>query len=118
ISLEDYLAMSHAVVSAPGSGHEIIENTLIRKGYERRVALRLSHFLAIPLIVASTDLIVTIPTMLAESYLPKSQLKIIEPPIDFPEYTISQYWHARCHNDPGHRWLRELIYKMFHDEDG
>ncbi|MDX3894859.1 LysR family transcriptional regulator [Pusillimonas sp.] len=117
ISLEDYLAMPHAVVSAPGSGHDIIENTLIKKGYQRRVALRLSHFLAIPLIVASTDLIVTIPTMLAESYVPVTNLKIIEPPIAFPEYTISQYWHGRYHNDAGHRWLRELIYKMFRDNE-
>lgn len=117
ISLEDYLAMPHAVVSAPGSGHDIIENTLTKKGYQRRVALRLSHFLAIPLIVASTDLIVTIPTMLAESYVPVTNLKIIEPPIAFPEYTISQYWHGRYHNDAGHRWLRELIYKMFRDNE-
>ncbi|WP_301117346.1 LysR family transcriptional regulator [Pusillimonas sp. (ex Stolz et al. 2005)] len=117
ISLEQYLAMPHAVVAAVGSGHEIIESTLAKKGYQRRVALRLSHFLAIPLIVASTDLIVTIPTMLAESYLSVSRLKIIEPPLQFPEYTISQYWHARNHNDPGHRWLRELVYRMFRDNE-
>lgn len=116
ITLQDYLAMPHAVVSAPGSGHEIIENTLTKKGLQRRVALRLSHFLAIPLIVASTDLIVTVPTMLAESYSQAHNIKMIEPPISFPEYTISQYWHGRYHNDPGHRWLRELIYKLFHDQ--
>ncbi|HLU20461.1 MAG TPA: LysR substrate-binding domain-containing protein, partial [Pusillimonas sp.] len=97
--------------------HEIIESTIAKKGYQRRVALRLSHFLAIPLIVASTDLIVTIPTMLAESYLSVSRLKIIEPPLQFPEYTISQYWHGRNHNDPGHRWLRELVYRMFRDNE-
>lgn len=117
ITLEDYLAMPHAVVSAAGSGHEIIESTLAKKGYQRRVALRLSHFLAIPLIVASTDLIVTIPTMLAESYMAVSRLKIIQPPLEFPEYTISQYWHGRNHNDPGHRWLRELVYRMFRDNE-
>ncbi|QIM48000.1 LysR family transcriptional regulator [Pusillimonas sp. DMV24BSW_D] len=117
ITLDDYLNMPHAVVSAPGSGHDIIESTLVKKGYQRRVALRLSHFLAIPLIVASTDLIVTIPTMLAESYSIVNNIKVIEPPIEFPEYTISQYWHARVHNDPGHRWLRELVYRMFHDKD-
>lgn len=117
ITLEDYLAMPHAVVSAAGSGHEIIESTLAKKGYQRRVALRLSHFLAIPLIVASTDLIVTIPTMLAESYLSVSRLKMIAPPLEFPEYTISQYWHGRNHNDPGHRWLRELVYRMFRDNE-
>src|SRR5690606_17612822 len=90
ITLEDYLAMPHAVVSAAGSGHEIVESILSKKGYQRRVALRMSHFLAIPLIVASTDLIVTIPTMLAESYMQVTRLKMLEPPLEFPEYTISQ----------------------------
>src|SRR5690606_24298996 len=65
ISLEDYLAMPHAVVSAPGSGHDIIENTLSNKGYLRRVALRLWLSLVITLIVASSVLFVTILTMLA-----------------------------------------------------
>lgn len=117
ISLDEYLTMPHAVVTATGSGHGVIESVLSKKGYQRRVALHLSHFLAIPLIISSTDLIVTIPTMLAESYATTSNIKILQPPIAFPEYTIAQYWHARYHNDAGNRWLRELTYKLFRDSE-
>jgi DNA-binding transcriptional LysR family regulator len=115
LSLDEYLAASHAVVSAPGTGHDVVESVLAERGYTRRVALHVSHFLAIPLIIASTDLVVTIPTMLAESYLHTSNIKLLAPPLAFPEYAIAQYWHSRFHKDPANRWLRGLLSEMFQD---
>ncbi|MFD2272674.1 hypothetical protein ACFS07_19965 [Undibacterium arcticum] len=75
----------------------------------------MTHFLAIPLIVANTDLIVTIPTMLAESYLPAGNIKLLAPPVELPVYSIKQYWHERFHEDAANRWLRGLIYELFGD---
>lgn len=115
LSLKQYLAASHAIVSAPGTGHDVVERVLSEKGYTRRVALHVTHFLAIPLIVANTDLVVTIPTMLAESYLPTSNIKLLTPPLKMPVYAIKQYWHERFHEDPANRWLRELFSDLFTD---
>lgn len=115
LSLKQYLAASHAIVSAPGTGHDIVERVLTEKGLKRRIALHVSHFLAIPLIVANTDLIVTIPTMLAESYLPDGNIKLLAPPVKLPVYSIKQYWHERFHEDAANRWLRGLIYELFGD---
>ncbi len=115
LSLKQYLAASHAIVSAPGTGHDVVERVLAEKGYKRRIALHVTHFLAIPLIVANTDLVVTIPTMLAESYLPAGNIKILTPPLKMPVYAIKQYWHERFHEDPANRWLRELFCEMFRD---
>lgn len=115
LSLKQYLAAPHAIVSAPGTGHEVVERVLADKGYTRRVALHVTHFLAIPLIVANTDLVVTIPTMLAESYLQTSNIKLLTPPLKMPIYAIKQYWHERFHEDPANRWLRELFCELFRD---
>lgn len=115
LSLKQYLAASHAIVSAPGTGHDVVERVLSEKGYTRRVALHVTHFLAIPLIVANTDLVVTIPTMLAESYLPTSNIKLLTPPLKMPVYAIKQYWHERFQEDPANRWLRELFSQLFTD---
>lgn len=115
LSLKQFLAASHAVVSAPGTGHEVVERVLAEKDLARKVALRVTHFLAIPLIVANTDLIVTIPEMLAESYLPAGNIKILQPPIKLPSYAIKQHWHERYHDDPANQWLRELIRDLFGD---
>ena len=115
ISLKQYLAASHAIVSAPGTGHDVVERVLADKGYRRRIALHVTHFLAIPLIVATSDLVVTIPSMLAESYLPTSDIKLLTPPLKLPIYTIRQYWHERFHEDAANRWLRELLSDLFGD---
>lgn len=115
LSLEEYLQASHAIVSSPGTGHDVVERVLAEKGYRRRIALHVTHFLAIPLIVANTDLLVTIPTMLAESYLPAGNIKILEPPLKMPVYAIRQYWHERFHEDPANKWLRELVCALFRD---
>lgn len=115
LSLKQFLGASHAVVSVAGTGHEVVERVLAEKGLARKVALRVTHFLAIPLIVANTDLIVTIPEMLAESYLPAGNIKILQPPIKLPSYAIKQHWHERYHDDPANQWLRELIRDLFGD---
>ncbi|HSW15830.1 MAG TPA: LysR family transcriptional regulator [Ramlibacter sp.] len=115
LSLKQYLAASHAIVSSPGTGHDVVERVLAEKGLQRRIALHVTHFLAIPLIVANTDLVVTIPTMLAESYLPTSNIKLLTPPLKMPIYAIKQYWHERFHEDPANRWLRELLCELFRD---
>jgi DNA-binding transcriptional LysR family regulator len=115
LTLKQYLAASHAIVSSPGTGHDVVERVLADKGYTRRIALHVTHFLAIPLIVANTDLVVTIPTMLAESYLPTSNIKLLTPPLKMPIYAIKQYWHERFHEDPANRWLRELFCELFRD---
>lgn len=115
LSLKQYLAASHAIVSAPGTGHDVVEKVLMQKGLSRRVALHVTHFLAIPLIVANTDLVVTIPAMLAESYLPSGNIKILPPPVKLPVYAIKQYWHERFHEDAANRWLRGLVFELFGD---
>lgn len=115
LTLKQYLDASHAIVSAPGTGHEVVERVIARKGLDRRIVLHVSHFLAIPLIVGTTDLMVTIPTMLAESYLPTSNIKLLAPPLKMPVYAVKQYWHERFHKDPANRWLRELFAELFRD---
>ena len=115
LTLKQYINASHAIVSAPGTGHQVVERVIARKGLNRRVVLHITHFLAIPLIVGNTDLMVTVPTMLAESYLPTSNIKLLEPPIKMPLYAIKQYWHERFHKDPANRWLREQFSDLFLD---
>lgn len=115
LTLKQYLAASHAIVSATGTGHDVVERMLAERGHTRRIALHVTHFLAIPLIVANTDLVVTIPTMLAESYLPTMNIKLLAPPLKMPVYAIMQYWHERFHEDPANRWLREIFCELFRD---
>ncbi|WP_447044990.1 LysR family transcriptional regulator [Vreelandella sp. H-I2] len=112
-SLEDFRTASHAVVIAQGTGHGIIEAQLARAGVDRPVRLTLPNFAAVPYIVSSSDLVVTVTDKLAEATRKRFGLTVREHPLVFPEIAINLFWHRRFHQDPGNRWLRGLMFSMF-----
>ncbi|MGR4867956.1 hypothetical protein ACIPRI_03690 [Variovorax sp. LARHSF232] len=40
-------------------------------------------------------------------------LRILKPPIELPQFALSQHWHPRFHNDPAVSWLRALMKRTF-----
>ncbi|MFJ5536518.1 LysR family transcriptional regulator [Vreelandella titanicae] len=112
-SLEAFRTAHHAVVVARGTGHGIIEEQLAHAGVVRPVRLTLPHFAAVPYIVSSSDLVVTVTDKLAEATRARFGLAIREHPLTFPEIPINLFWHRRFHQDPGNRWLRGLMFSLF-----
>jgi DNA-binding transcriptional LysR family regulator len=104
---------AHVQVLTSGTGHTIIDKVLEQRGVTRRIALRVPNFLGIALIVASTDLIVTVPTRLAEAVSGTASIRIVEPPVAFPSYDVKQHWHERYHLDPRSQWLRKVVARLF-----
>lgn len=111
--LNAFAAAQHAVVVARGTGHGIVEEQLARSGITRPVRLELPHFAAVPYIVSSTDLVVTVTGKLAEVTRERFRLVMREHPVPFPEIPINLFWHRRFHQDAGNRWLRGAIFEMF-----
>lgn len=117
LTIESYVAWSHASITIPNSPASPIlhspikhvDNALSNLGVKRRVMLKLPHFLAAPVIVAQSDLILTLPRRIAIMFAEYVNLAILEPPIDFGQYDYMQFWHERRDRDPLHIWLRELI---------
>src|SRR4051794_20334290 len=68
LTLKEFLAASHVFIESMGSGHKNIERTLAAQGLKREVSLRVPHFVVVPMIVASTDRIVTAPARLANVF--------------------------------------------------
>ncbi|MDK9688308.1 LysR family transcriptional regulator [Halomonas sp. LC1] len=112
-SLEAFRTAHHAVVVARGTGHGIIEEHLAHAGVMRPVRLTLPHFAAVPYIVSSSDLVVTVTDKLAEATRIRFGLAIREHPLTLPEIPINLFWHRRFHQDPGNRWLRGLMFSLF-----
>ncbi|MCA8864413.1 MULTISPECIES: LysR family transcriptional regulator [unclassified Halomonas] len=111
--LEEFCSAHHAVVVAQGTGHGIVEEQLANAGIKRPVRLTLPHFAAVPYIVSSSDLVVTVTGKLAEATCERFGLIVREHPLAFPEISINLFWHRRFHQDPGNRWLRGLMFSMF-----
>jgi DNA-binding transcriptional LysR family regulator len=116
ITLKEFLAARHVLISSMGSGHQVLERTLAEHGVEENVALRVPHFVVVPLIVASTDLIVGLPSRVAEASARLVKVKVHPLPIPIPSFDVSLYWHARAENDAANQWLRGAMLELFGDQ--
>lgn len=110
VTLERYAAASHAMLSITGRGGGRIDDLLNDHGLSRTIVLRITQFMTISAIIAPTDLIITVPEILARQVM-TDDLTQMELPFELqtPSVTVSQIWHERFSKDPGHRWLRGLI---------
>ncbi|WP_342132752.1 LysR family transcriptional regulator [Hydrogenophaga sp. OTU3427] len=104
---------NHVLVTAPGTGQNLVEEELQRLGVQRNVALRLPNFLGIGGLVASTDLVVTVPRRVAETLVSIADVKAVPPPFTLPVFAVKQHWHERYQQDPANRWLRSVISDLF-----
>ena len=116
LALKEFLSARHVLISSMGSGHQVLERALAENGVEENVALRVPHFMVIPLIVAGTDLIVSLPSRVAETSARLVKVKVHPLPIPIPSFDVSLYWHARVENDAANRWLRNAMLELFGDE--
>ena len=113
MSLKQFKQASHAVVLPHGTGHGIVEQTLIKLGLQERIMLRVQNFLVLPAIVTSTDLVAIVPHSVASQLSADHALQLIRPPIDLPEFDVKQCWHERFHSDAGNQWLRQQVARIF-----
>lgn len=109
LALDRYLALDHLVVSITGSGPSLIDQSLSRLGRQRRVKVRVPSFLAAVEIAARSDLVMTLPSSLARTAAGMRRFVLARPPLDLGRVAMSLAWHARHHDSPRHKWLRQLI---------
>lgn len=116
LTLEQFLALGHAVVRAEGRSQEIFEKYLERKKIARRIALLTPHFMSIPTIIGKSDLVVTLPHAIGLFFSQSgANIKVVEPPLPIPRIDLRQHWHRNAHHDPKHKWLRRLVADLFND---
>lgn len=96
----------HAVVAAQGTGHGIVEAIFECAGIEPDVRVRLPHFLSVPMLIAQTDLVVTVPQRLGYAFAKILPLRLLPHPLKIAPFQVNQYWHRRFHQDPANQWLR------------
>jgi len=113
LTRRQFARASHALVSSLGSGHRVIEEALERHGLARRIALRVPHFSVVPMVLARSDLLLTIPLRIAREFEKTGVLKALRLPVPIPPADVGIHWHERFERDPGIRWLRERMIELF-----
>jgi DNA-binding transcriptional LysR family regulator len=109
ISKEQYERLKHVNVLPPGRMRAGLFQALQQQGLKRDVAVSVTHFLAVPEMVAVTDYCATLPRLICRRLARDTRLKILPAPLDLGTFPVELAWHVRYRNDPAHRWLRSLI---------
>ena len=112
LTLDQFVALDHALISPRGRQGGFVDRALARHGRTRRVALTVPHFLAAPIVVAGSDLILTVPERIARAFAKMLPLQIVEPPLEVEGFAVTQYWHERQARDPAHVWFRGLVVEV------
>ena len=115
MSLEAFCQARHVLVTAGNSGHfhGEIEKHLRALIPPEHVVATVSSFLVAPLVARDNDLLVIVPRRVAAIFAAMMSLEELPLPLELPAYPITQYWHARYHNDPGTVWMRRLVHELF-----
>lgn len=111
LPLEQFLHLGHVLVS-DDEGPGLVDRALADQGLVRTVVLRTPYFVGVPFIVASSDLVATIPRALAEEASNFASLELVAPPVTLPTFRITMTWHERVHRDPAHQWIRDLSRRL------
>jgi DNA-binding transcriptional LysR family regulator len=113
VDLARFVAAPHLIVDAAQSPYDRVNGLLEKAGVTAGARFRVPHFTAVPYIVSTSELVVTVPQKLAESAASPFGLKWIEPPLALPTLQTNVFWHRRFNHDPGIQWLRGLIADVF-----
>jgi len=112
LSMEQYLAATHVVVDLRGRDPNIVEQALAAMGCQRKVVARLPHFLAGPHILRQTDYLMAAPAWIWQILGSPPDIKCLPLPFDPGPLHGKTVWHERCHQDPGHQWLRSVVHEL------
>jgi DNA-binding transcriptional LysR family regulator len=80
---------------------------------KRTIGARVAHFSCVPDLLARTDMLATLPLLLPQTLLERSNLCAVEPPLPIAPVPLSYFWSFRQTNDPGGRWIRSIVMETF-----
>lgn len=80
---------------------------------KRTVAARVPNFSVVPLLLAQTDLLATLPAIVMDGALERFGLCALPPPIPLQPFPHRFIWSTRLANDPAIRWIRTTLTRVF-----
>jgi DNA-binding transcriptional LysR family regulator len=109
ISREQFERLRHVNVVPPGRLRAGLFQALARQELKRDVAISVTNFFAVAEMVAVTDHIATLPSLICRRLATDPRLRILPAPVDLGTFPVGMAWHVRYRHDPAHRWLRSLV---------
>lgn len=119
LSLQQYAKAEHISLSSTPTGRRTplsfsaqrqpsVADALEQLGQTPDVRVRVPYFVSLGLIVATTDLVATLPMHIARR-VKTAKTCIVSAPREFRGVSYHQIWHSRNDSNPLHEWLRGII---------
>jgi DNA-binding transcriptional LysR family regulator len=112
MTVERFAAARHAFVAPRGRLGGVVDDALEKLGRSRRIAFATPNFLVAPVVVAKTDLVITLAARVANEFARILPLVVFNPPFELPGFRIASFWHERQHADPSHAFLRDELSRV------
>ncbi len=117
LSLDDYCARPHVLVSFAGDLNGFIDDELAKIGRTRKVVLAVPQFNGLGTLLAGTDLVAIVPDYTAAALTAAGGVRAEDSPVETPPFELSMAWRGAQDNDPAERWLRSRIQMFVGDPD-
>jgi DNA-binding transcriptional LysR family regulator len=113
-----FASFDHVLVAPRGTPGGVVDVALEAMGLRRRVVLRLPHFLVAALVVAESDLVVSLPRACAEHMAELAPLEVLPVPVPLRPFSFGIGYAATFESDPAHAWFRRLFVEVARDALG
>lgn len=109
LTTERYLESDHIAIASWRRGLSYEDLALGHMGLMRRVVQRCQNYQAASLVVAQSDLLLTMSRRHAELVNAALGSRVLDMPLPLPSIGLNLYWHESAEHDPVNRWLRQQV---------
>jgi DNA-binding transcriptional LysR family regulator len=109
LTLKQYLAAEHLIVSPFLSVQNIPDKQLAALGARRRSFVRMPYFGAALSCLPGTELVLTLTNGMRHMVERNSTLRLVKAPRELRPFHFLMVWHPRLATDARHAWLREAV---------
>lgn len=114
MSLEDFCAARHLVVSLSGRPYGFIDEALSGLGLTRRVSMTVNQYYTAAHIVAQTDLLTALPRKFAATAEMAKSLEIRELPLPVAPVSVHVLWLRGSRHPAAIAWLLDALQRSVH----
>jgi len=109
LSVAEFAAARHVLVSSGLSGHNLLEDTLRGLGIQRRIGLQIPHFAILGNLIANSDLLAMLPSRVAKFFAAQGDVRSLDLPVPLPRFQVRLHWHERDELNVAGKWLRTAV---------
>lgn len=109
LTLAQYLALGHALVTFRGDLTGFIDDVLAARGLRRNVVVGVSRFAALPELLLGAPLVATVPAPIAARFVRERGLASSPPPLDLLPRQVMLVFRQRDAAQRELTWFRDLV---------